>query len=115
MGLTVGEPNLHKRQIFRTCSERPRLPHYLLYKVYQICLQGVKLPECCIDCPPSSSLKKKKKSRAIHLLPFWEFIGCSRVNVNFKITNKKNIFEISNKNFKNSSTVRISTLSTCVI
>jgi hypothetical protein len=45
---------------------------------------GVKRPERGVDHTPTSSAKVKE-STAIHLLPFWAFVVCSRVNFTFNL------------------------------
>jgi len=40
---------------------------------------GVNRPGRGVDHPPPSSTEVKKKSRAVHLLPLWAFVACSRV------------------------------------
>ena len=41
---------------------------------------GVKRPGRGVDHPPPSSAEVLRKSRAISLLPIWNFFSCSRMN-----------------------------------
>jgi hypothetical protein len=42
---------------------------------------GVKQPGRGVDHPPTpSNIEVKERIEAIHLLPLWGFVACSRVN-----------------------------------
>ena len=42
---------------------------------------GVKRPQRGVDHPPASKCRGWRKSRAIHLLPLWASVACSRENL----------------------------------
>jgi hypothetical protein len=50
---------------------------------------GVKRPGRDDGHPPPSSAKVEGKELAIHLLPFWAFVGCSRIKHTFVFIRKK--------------------------
>jgi hypothetical protein len=52
------------------------------YAMGTVSFPGIKLPGHGIDHPPPSSAEFEE-SRAIHLLPLWVFMACSRVNFTF--------------------------------
>jgi hypothetical protein len=74
---TVGGSNRGGAEIFRTLPYRPWAPPSLLYSWYRV-ITGVRRLGRGIDYPPL--LVPMLKSRAIHLLPLWAFVACSRMN-----------------------------------
>jgi hypothetical protein len=81
-GWTARGSNPSGGDIYSTRPDWSWGPRSLLYNGYRLSFTGVKRPGRGVDHPPHLA-PRLRKSKAIPLLPLWDFVACYRVNVIF--------------------------------